>query len=799
MISRQLFSAAFALLLLGSHSAFALDWEIERNFRYFLYPSDVAAQRVARDIYLATHGGAAPTPEQSELQINGADFWTTKLAAAGDLRKRWPVGWPRDENATVYDLVKQLREAEGRSAPVGPEELSRRGWASLLARGPSQTERTGATDTCWNPVRRLHDHCRQWGEYVRPAGWIVRVFDPDASAGQTCQWTLDGAVFAEATASFTSQTRAALGQRAKPTESADCREIRIVVPSAPPDAADPRNTPVRGTAQVERSGAGATVEVAVDPSDRLIVGFGDSFTSGEGNPERPARFNGKTWSVVASLPGTPRALQSAGAADLPARDPDSIASNDTRAQWTDRWCHRSVYSWQIRAGLDLALADPHRSVTILHYGCSGAAILEGLLYAWNGVEYDPAVDRGVIGSRAEVGLAYQELCANFEPTNNAKLDPPTDAQESAPGFYAAALKNARAYVARCSRSKPNVFRRTADALLLDIGINDVEFSNWVSGLILDDGVLAVSHGFVPCVANGAPCDSATREKFDRLKKRFDLLSDVLTSYLLPEFGIAPDHVVAAIYPRELSGCGGDAGDRLSGNVGLTVATQPPPLLFPRINPQACQNAGLGYALGGHGGVIAALRDADGVRKVENARLLLNTALGSFAASLASGGAQPLLLTSFDSAEFRGRGFCATADAASRPPGGQACFTKDELVDSREIPCAPGIPPSNPESTHIPRPATDLSDCPHTGDTSGFHPFPPDRYEPYRHRERLFRTMNDVYMTINQRPPYDIDAAWGLLDLANRAAGGAFHPTAEGHAIVAGYAASALCTKLGCGP
>ncbi len=362
---------------------------------------------------------------------------------------------------------------------------------------------------------------------------------------------------------------------------------------------------MQGRAQIARTASdGTNATLDVEPADRLLIGFGDFFTSGEGNPERPARFNGQTWPAS----GNP------GAVDLPARDPDSTTANDTRAQWTDRWCHRSVYSWQIRSGLAVALADPHRSVTILPYGCSGAAILEGLLYAWNGVEHDPAVDRGVIGSRAELGLAYQELCANFEPTNNRKLDPPTDDEEDSAGFAAKALADARGYVVRCSRTKPNVFKRTADALLLDIGINDVQFSNWVLGLILDGNIKTVSQGFVPCVSDtgGAlsPCDDLTRVKYATLKQRFDLLRAVLTNYLLPEFVIPTDHVVAAIYPRELSGCGADLGDRLSGNVGLTVATQPPPLFLPVINTEACENAGLGFALAGHGGVVAALRDID---------------------------------------------------------------------------------------------------------------------------------------------------------------------------------------------
>jgi hypothetical protein len=50
MIAHRFLLIAFIVGLFAPHSAFALDWEIERNFRYFLYPSDMAAQRVARDL-----------------------------------------------------------------------------------------------------------------------------------------------------------------------------------------------------------------------------------------------------------------------------------------------------------------------------------------------------------------------------------------------------------------------------------------------------------------------------------------------------------------------------------------------------------------------------------------------------------------------------------------------------------------------------------------------------------------------------------------------------------------------------
>ena len=135
-----------------------------------------------------------------------------------------------------------------------------------------------------------------------------------------------------------------------------------------------------------------------------MIGFGDSFTSGEGNPERPALFFCAPWT----------------GGNLPVRDRVSLRVKDTRAQWTDRRCHRSVYSWQIRTALDAALADPHQFFTILPHGCSGATITEGILYGYNGVEWSARTNKGVVGSRSEIGLAYQEIC---RPEASARIAP----------------------------------------------------------------------------------------------------------------------------------------------------------------------------------------------------------------------------------------------------------------------------------------------------------------------------------------------------------------------------------------
>jgi hypothetical protein len=402
---------------------------------------------------------------------------------------------------------------EGRPPPAFEQELDRRGWASLLVRErssarPHEASLTGSTETCWNPVQRLHSGCAVWGDYVRPPGWIVRIFDPDATSGQSCQWSLVGGVIAETDPrQFVGATQRAL-QAGTTTVVGDCREVRIVVPSVPAEAKT-----VAGQVTVMRTSPnGSPVSVTITPKDRLVIGFGDSFTSGEGNPERLAIFSGKPWT----------------GGNLPDRAPDpvSLATKDTRAQWTDRWCHRSVYSWRIRTALDAALNDPHQSFTILPYGCSGAP--------WCG-----------------------------------RTDAPTPQQEQARGFYAAAAPALRRAAMRCGLT--NIFKRSADALI-DIGINDVGFASWAAGIILQDPFLrSAASAMTPCFDGTARC-AATRELFTRLDSRYGLLRTVLDQYMLPDLGIDPSHVIVAVYPPALENETGVFCPQ--GNAGLTIGTLP---------------------------------------------------------------------------------------------------------------------------------------------------------------------------------------------------------------------------------
>ena len=834
--TRRALGLSVGLIVFWHQAAMALEWEIERNFRYFLYPSDVAVQRVARDIAMAESSAGCrtaadadaikancvlPTPEDMEHLLNDASFffakhadaatveasdpklktegfWGLPLAKAGALKERWPIAWAEGDPVTVYDLVKRLREKEGRSLKVERAELSRLGWATLLAEGRDRLRPTGYTATCWDPGKRLHSNCAIWGDYVRPPGWIVRIFDPQAPAGQQCMWSFDGAVVADGTipARFERTAQQALQSKGKPPVAGDCREIRLIVPS---DPNEPKTVAARvSVTRTSTDGALPPTSVVVKPKDRLIIGFGDSVTSGEGNPERPAIFTGKPW--------TSGRFGGVTGPSLPQRadDPTTLAGSDSRAQWTDRWCHRSVYSAQIRAALAASLADLQQSVTVLHYGCSGATITEGMLGEYDGVEWSAASDHNIIGSRVEIGAAYQEMCQpqTFRSPycrRSSWCGPtakPTARQEAAAGFYDREVDAVRRSIARCGTA--NAVKRSADALILDIGANDVEFQSWAAAMLVDDPILLwIANGFVPCVDNDRSCaatHAATMALFNRLDRRYGVLRQVLDRFLLPDFGIDdPSHVIVPVYPPGALESEDGQYCPLS-NGGLTAATFPSFRNF-ILGPDAsaCQGAMRGVALG----VITAYRGgANVMHELEAARVKVNDKLGAFAFRPG----HDFDVVNFFTPDFDARGLCATTDLASRSPAASACFTVLDLANADVVRCAPGDPPSNPESLHLPRTTDRFESClPNNGDPSFFHPFPPGRFEPYRHRTRLWRTQNDTFMTVNQRADGWIDhSAYGTLDLTGRTTGGAIHPTAEALAIIANETTKDLCDAIGCG-
>lgn len=102
----------------------------------------------------------------------------------------------------------------------------------------------------------------------------------------------------------------------------------------------------------------------ITPEDKLLILLGDSFGSGEGNPDIAGALSQR----------------------------DFNAEFDDQPIWLDKRCHRSMHASAAHAAMDLASMKngeandnaEHRSVTFLSFACSGAKLTEGLLGRYNG-------------------------------------------------------------------------------------------------------------------------------------------------------------------------------------------------------------------------------------------------------------------------------------------------------------------------------------------------------------------------------------------------------------------------------
>ena len=184
---------------------------------------------------------------------------------------------------------------------------------------------------------------------MRPPGWIVRAYlIRDSTPGQSChcRGALLALVFAETDPrKFVDATqRAASGHG----NDNDRRRLLARGPHRRSLQFRPRLQAVAGQVTVTRTSPnGSPVSGGtVAPRDRLVIGWRPRTTSGEGNPERLALL------FRPALGWRQR---------FPNRAPDPMCRLSRRIHARNgptRWCHRSVYSWQIRTALDAALMTP---------------------------------------------------------------------------------------------------------------------------------------------------------------------------------------------------------------------------------------------------------------------------------------------------------------------------------------------------------------------------------------------------------------------------------------------------------
>ena len=275
-------------------------------------------------------------------------------------------------------------------------------------------------------------------------------------------------------------------------------------------------------------GGGGTATTEVVVRDLFIVGVGDSFGSGEGNPDIPVRLspertadygNGKSPDgALVGLPVRVGSWRSIG-------DKDFVEEN---ARWLDQACHRSLYSHQLRVALQLAVEDPHRAVTFASVACSGAEVVQGLFLRYKGNEWVPRPpELSQISAIAEVQCGAEEAPMQDLPEAyhiNGRIP------ELQGGLV----------LRKCDQASA----RKIDLLLVSIGGNDIGFARLVANAVLTDQSLLKQLGgwfgqvFEPREA---------RARFSNVEARYKALQRAAHNILHIPWNEA-DRVILTAYP-----------------------------------------------------------------------------------------------------------------------------------------------------------------------------------------------------------------------------------------------------------
>lgn len=450
-----------------------------------------------------------------------------------------------------------------------------------------------------------------------------------------------------------------------------------------------------GITRPDRSVESVSTEIVV--RDVLIAGLGDSVAAGEGNPDRAIeladegfcyrRFLG-TGLTEYFRPSRAGYTGDKACAEGPA-GPDTAAINDwvsRSARWMSPGCHRSLYGYQLRTALALAIENRQIAVTFLPLACTGATIENGLFKSQGASDCPP-----------------KGRCAGSVP---AQLPQLRDALE---------------------RARKQMPERKLDLVLLTVGANDIKFSGLVADVIVTAGVERV-------LFNQGGLINTVPQAQRILDRDFASAFTELRAALKPLVGGNLSRVIYVSYGHPaLQGkafCPGGRGGldvhpaftadaaRLRGVTEFVLSR-----FLPKVKALArCE-----------GGTICKTPDSDRMTFIESHQ-----------------------------EAFARHGFCARSD--EDPEFDRECFRQDgESFDSDPVSAA-----------------TAPLACGRR----------PSEFRPYAPRARWIRTANDSYfaaMTFARalpaasQPSNIHDAAWGAMSAVY---GGAFHPSAEGHAAMA---------------
>ena len=492
------------------------------------------------------------------------------------------------------------------------------------------------------------------------------------------------------------------------------------------------------------------------PRRRIILGLGDSYASGEGNPDIPTEWHDK------ALDGTDAFSWLKASFNRPG---SYVRSS---AEWRDSVCHRSFWNQQAMAAARVAAVRKDTETVFLHYACSGAEVFDGLLVA----QVNPP----------GIGLVEKNGCSNPRHARcrvqrsqlSAAVNALCKGRLNSADVVAASIRSAVAQERDRTRlAKMEAFDKAPkgsdggrqvdaldivhcddlvkpDAVLLSIGGNDIGFAQLVAWALmprdgstraLDVPYRILRKAIVVCPAPGRWCRNTTAEVLtDQLEFRFAQLASAMQSV-----GLAGDMpVLTTSYPdaiRLAPGtpdpttplCGDDQTARLGDDND-------------RNNQWTAFNVSMPGMLRAQRPWFFSL-DARPAPTIEGpaspAHVLTGSALPKLRRQIKDS-AQQARFTYVDTSDaFVGRGWCGET---------QIRATQLPLPKKIEL-----------ETGRI------------TGHTpAGWLSFSP--------RNRLIRTANDSYYT--------------QLSIRSGDVNGTMHPTAEGHMVLAGVIYGPLARMLG---
>ena len=525
----------FASLAAGSSHAADLIWEVENPFRFFKPTKSFALHEAA---YAAVRGDpATPLPPdiiwRTERRLNDPD-------------------------------CKDPSHPDKCAATAGKRyQQSRLGWAAQTV-----------GETCYESnghPRRYSMRCERkysWGsakeDYVLPEAHTVTIrIAPQNLAGVTgdCIWQW--------------QPRKA-GGKVESRKLACKNKLTI---ARVPHALDRAQSGV--SVSVKLPDGRELVEQEVVVEDIFIVALGNSFASGESNPDRPVQFSASREMVYdpvlvrqdvarARTPAPSPGFGLAAAEDhynpkvLPRRFMDDEAAGrfhtlnsaefaaafeKASARWLSRDCHRSQYGYPFRVSIQLALENRHRSVTLASFTCSGAEVVEGLFGELVPREGDEKV-------RAQLDQLSELLCRGPRTLS---------ASYTLPVFSPGSTQIASQRFTK-SWCPPQQRKRPIDAVLMSIGGNDVGFGPLAAYALTESaGDLAPIAGLVGRSVRFGP--QISRRYLDVLDERMKAVKDALHD----GFGVPPSRVVQSSYePIQYDETGALCGSQPSLGVDVHV-------------------------------------------------------------------------------------------------------------------------------------------------------------------------------------------------------------------------------------